>query len=280
MDDSAGQQDSALSVSLVRLGSVLAVKQKMMATWIVHLRVADMLNEAMHSFHDGNFALGNVAPDSGVPDVNWETFNPPSEVTHFRAPAGARYKFADMAFYHTYILHERDLSRDKQKQSFLYGYFYHLVTDNLWNMLVTEPTYRRYQDRFTEDPKFIWTVKKDWYGLDFVYLSEHPNWHTWKTFQTIEYLRSMIDIIPKEAVRQKIEHIKNFYGKPKEQVDAAIEEMPAEYLVHEQLEIFVETATRKLLAVANVLGDPSEKGHSKYMQSALQLLPEIKERIL
>jgi len=30
------------------------------------------------------FAIGNVAPDSGVPDENWENFDPPPEITHFR----------------------------------------------------------------------------------------------------------------------------------------------------------------------------------------------------
>ncbi|MBN1303008.1 MAG: hypothetical protein JXA13_01130 [Anaerolineales bacterium] len=35
----------------------------------------------------GPFAIGNIAPDSGIPDENWENLEPPPEVTHFKKPA-------------------------------------------------------------------------------------------------------------------------------------------------------------------------------------------------
>lgn len=54
-----------------------------MATWIGHLRIAEHLLNEIEGLDESYFALGSLAPDSGVPDENWENFDPPSEITHF-----------------------------------------------------------------------------------------------------------------------------------------------------------------------------------------------------
>ncbi len=53
-----------------------------MATWIVHLRIAENLLACIPALDAAQFAIGNVAPDSGIPDEKWEKFDPPPEVTH------------------------------------------------------------------------------------------------------------------------------------------------------------------------------------------------------
>ena len=55
-----------------------------MASWITHLRVAENLLSQIEGLESSLFAIGNIAPDSGIPDEKWEKFNPPPEVTHFR----------------------------------------------------------------------------------------------------------------------------------------------------------------------------------------------------
>jgi hypothetical protein len=41
-----------------------------MATWIAHLRLAENLLERIPGLDEAQFAIGNVAPDSGIPDEN------------------------------------------------------------------------------------------------------------------------------------------------------------------------------------------------------------------
>jgi hypothetical protein len=54
-----------------------------MGTWICHLRIAEKLLERIEGLDPHAFAIGNIAPDSGIPDENWRTFNPPKLITHF-----------------------------------------------------------------------------------------------------------------------------------------------------------------------------------------------------
>ncbi len=55
-----------------------------MASWMVHLRVADCLLTQLSGISDVGFVMGNVASDSGIPNEDWSAFIPSSEVSHFR----------------------------------------------------------------------------------------------------------------------------------------------------------------------------------------------------
>ncbi|MGA9349697.1 MAG: zinc dependent phospholipase C family protein [Anaerolineae bacterium] len=140
-----------------------------MATWIVHLRLAENLLELIEGLDAGEFAIGNIAPDSGIPDENWENFTPPPEVSHFAGPpdeAGWQ-DITDLEFYRRYLA--RSCPSDNQGRfSFLLGYFFHLVTDNLWNNHIGRPTKARFAAEFEAAPKFVWEIKGDWYGLDHI----------------------------------------------------------------------------------------------------------------
>jgi hypothetical protein len=155
-----------------------------MATWIVHLRIAENILEKVPGLLPTPFAVGNIAPDSGVPDEKWETFMPPSEVTHFKAPQACTHNSDDLGFFRECLAKPE---ADPEKSSFLWGYFCHLVTDNLWVLRIGQPTIERYQSRFDADPDFICEVKKDWYGLDFVYVRKHPESLFWRVFLNCDY---------------------------------------------------------------------------------------------
>jgi hypothetical protein len=53
-----------------------------MARWITHLRIIENLLRFISGLGEVEFAVGNIAPDSGVPDEKWEKVKPPTEVTH------------------------------------------------------------------------------------------------------------------------------------------------------------------------------------------------------
>ena len=47
-----------------------------MASWMVHLRVADKLLSRIRFLDPVAFVVGNIAPDSGVPNADWSAFTP------------------------------------------------------------------------------------------------------------------------------------------------------------------------------------------------------------
>ena len=55
-----------------------------MASWMVHLRIADELLKHLKGTDETCFVVGNMAPDSGVPNDDWTEFDPPYPATHFK----------------------------------------------------------------------------------------------------------------------------------------------------------------------------------------------------
>jgi hypothetical protein len=90
-----------------------------MATWIVHIRIAERLLEQIDGLDSPYFAIGNVAPDSGIPEENWETFDPPAEVLHFQAPEGHQYRREDLSFYHQHLEPHKGINLEPEHLSFL-----------------------------------------------------------------------------------------------------------------------------------------------------------------
>ena len=43
-----------------------------MASWMVHLRIADELLKHISNIDETAFVMGNIAPDSGVPNEDWQ----------------------------------------------------------------------------------------------------------------------------------------------------------------------------------------------------------------
>ena len=54
-----------------------------MASWMIHHRIADDLLMRLQRIDETAFVMGNIAPDSGVPNADWSEFYPPKTVTHF-----------------------------------------------------------------------------------------------------------------------------------------------------------------------------------------------------
>ncbi len=214
-----------------------------MATWIVHLRLAENVLELIPDLDAGQFAIGNIAPDSGIPDENWENFDPPSIMTHFLSPEKDWIGSADIDFYQQH-LSGVDIS-ERERFSFRLGYFFHLITDNLWRTHIYRPTQERFAEDFSADPKFISKVKKDWYGLDLAYVRDHPECIFWRIFLDAEPDACDLNFLPIKAVRQQLEYIKNFYSE----YEKEIEEFyfpPYVYLTQNEVDDFVGETTQRL----------------------------------
>jgi hypothetical protein len=220
-----------------------------MASWIVHLRIAEKLLEQIPGLDAAQFAIGNVAPDSGVPDENWENFDPPSEITHFQRELGEdRIISGDLIFYQEY-LENIESESDTARFSFLLGYFFHLVTDNLWRIHVFRPVRENYHQQFEDDPQFIWEVKRDWYGLDFAHVRADPGGIFWQVFLPAEYAAQYLDFFPLEAIPQQLEYIKAFYQRQDEEVEDRLRLSDNIYLTEKEMNDFVESAAQTILSI-------------------------------
>jgi hypothetical protein len=215
-----------------------------MATWITHLRIAENLLDLLPNLDPERFAIGNIAPDSGIPDEKWEKFDPPPEVTHFGNFLGADRKLADLEFYRKYLLPLRG-SAGIGPVSFRLGYFFHLITDNLWSDRIGVPTAGRFSAEFAADKDFIWDVKKDWYGLDFIYVRDHPDCLFWRVFLDAKPDTGELEFLPFEAVRQRVEYIQQDYQRTDEAVQRTYSR-PYIYLSGTEMDRFVDESTWQL----------------------------------
>ena len=238
-----------------------------MASWIVHLRIAENLLERISALDESLFAVGNIAPDSGIPDERWENFTPPSEVTHFQANGDVHRNCRDLDFYRRY-LGPISLQSKPREFSFLLGYFFHLITDNLWSIRIGRPTSARFEAQFAADKNFIWEVKKDWYGLDFIYLRDHPESLFWRVFLHADYDCVDLDFLPAEAIRQRITYIKQYYQRSDEDIQAMVSR-PFVYLSQGGMDDFVQEASVRLHAIDRYLC--LEQGETGRLSTALAI---------
>jgi hypothetical protein len=222
-----------------------------MASWIVHLRIAEDLLARIPALDESMFAVGNIAPDSGIPDEKWENFSPPPMVTHFQDSDDVHRSCRDLDFYRRYM-EAISLQADSREFSFLLGYFFHLVTDNLWSIHVGRPTHARFEAQFTADKNFIWEVKKDWYGLDFVYLHEHPQSLFQRVFLHADYEGVHLDFMPDEAIRERITYIQQYYQRSDDDT-LAMCKRPFIYLSKDEMDDFVRKTSGRLFDIYQYL---------------------------
>ena len=215
-----------------------------MGTWMCHLRLAENLLERIPNLDPFAFAVGSIVPDSGIPDENWENFTPPKEVSHFLTDAHP-WKIADLDFCRRYLDGEETPDLDPARFSFLLGYYFHLVTDNLWHSAIGIPTKAKFESFFAGEPEAITEVKRDWYGLDFLYLRERPDSFFHRVFLGCTYETDHLDFMPPEAVQERLSYIGEFYQRTDERVQALFDR-PYTYLSRTRMDLFIDETTEIL----------------------------------
>lgn len=191
-----------------------------MATWIVHLRLAENLLDMIDGIDPIHFVIGSITPDLGTPDEKWEKFDPPGELLHFYLQDSPLWRSADLEFYRQYLQDFPNEGENIDRFSFLLGYFFHLITDNFWDNKIDKPTRTKFSAEFEKDSQFVWEVKRDWYGLDFIYLRNNPKSIFYRIFLECSFNCRYLDFLPVEAVHQRIAYIREFYQRKDEKIQA------------------------------------------------------------
>lgn len=179
-----------------------------MASWIVHLRLAQALNQELKHLNLDKtaFYLGNIAIDSGK--VNEDlSIVPPVTISHW-TPSGKRNECRYDDFFHTFCLKKNNLF----EFSFYLGCVAHLITDNYWVDDVLAPVKTKYAEDFKTNDRFILKVKKDWYDLDFLYLKNHPEFEPLKILNEIHDFKNIyLPWFDEDAIQIKIDELTAFY---------------------------------------------------------------------
>ena len=180
-----------------------------MATWIVHLRIADTFIKRgiIPSQYKTEFVLGSLAPDCGYGQKDsLSDFSPPPSVTHW-APSGCKVVCNYTKFYDTYLEgHIKD-----GDYYFYFGYYIHLLTDILWSSSIYMTNRFKYAKEYNDNPEFINVVKQDWYGLDFLFLENTSDFEPMHLLSKVKTVKDYLPYYEKGQLTKQIKYIYDYY---------------------------------------------------------------------
>lgn len=215
-----------------------------MASWMVHLRVADNLINKFNNLSIEDFIVGNIGPDCGEPNETWTEFTPPKEITHWKSGKDEK-TISPELFYNNYF---GEKNNDIKKFSFYIGYYVHLLTDVQWYKDILLPTKEKFKDEFLRDSNYevFERIKGDWYDLDHLFIKENKDFYSFKIFQNLKhYNNNYLEYYSVTAIPKQISYISKFYN---EEQDNLYREYI--YLTEEEMNTFVE---RTCNTIENVL---------------------------
>lgn len=193
-----------------------------MASWIIHLRVADALISRFKNICETEFVVGNLAPDSGVPNADWSDFSPSPVISHFKLPDETGHMRANIGKYiECHFTAEKQMNYTPRQYSFYLGYLCHLLTDLLWVKSVFPICAAKSPEAYATDPKgIVWTWKKDFFDIDTLFLRNNPEFRSFAIYENaIGFKNEYLDIFSSDAFEQKRAYITSFYNVERNDFD-------------------------------------------------------------
>ena len=192
-----------------------------MATWVTHLMIADDVIKKFPFLCRHEFFVGNIAPDCNVENEDWTSFTPSREVTHWMKNDRKVASDCDR-FLHEYV--EKIENLDACKESFLLGYYTHLIVDAEFQRFIRDMArVKSSWERIKQHPELkdkiagmdeTWdSVKllingrermKDIYSLEKEYLDFHPGSGYLTDILGLEYFPDYIEYLPTGAIVRKV----------------------------------------------------------------------------
>lgn len=239
-----------------------------MGTWISHLRITENLLTHFPEVDEVTFTFGNLSPDSGIPNADWTEFDPPKEVTHFLRRGEEEHAIHDLVYYEEYLANLKP-SDDIKRYSFRLGYFFHLICDIMWAKRIGAATKQQFKELFEKDrSKAVSLVKDDWYGLDQLYVRDHPEHIFWRVIMANSNPASYLPFVKDKALHQQYDHIRRFYS---EQGDKWFLSIPYHYLNEKTMSRIVDDSIRAVLMVHEQV---QHMQTFDGLQSSISLLPD------
>ncbi len=96
-----------------------------MASWMVHLRIAGRLLVLFPLLTPTEFVVGNIAPDSGLPNEDGTAYTPNKDESHFRTRGEDGHRHPDpLLFASLYLTPEQLANCTVKERSFYLGYLH------------------------------------------------------------------------------------------------------------------------------------------------------------
>ena len=189
-----------------------------MASWMVHLRIADKLLDRIPGLSPIEFIVGNIAPDSGIPRETGYEFDPPTKVSHFKWNGTIAEPDSFASKYWTETLRS---GYSNQQYAFYLGYLTHLLTDYAWVTEVYYPSKVKFAELLAQDPtNFLSTLKKDWYDLECKYLRDHPGFRAFRVYLgAVGFRNDFMEEFSPDAFDNRRQYITDFYLEGREGLD-------------------------------------------------------------
>ena len=216
-----------------------------MASWMVHLRIADELLKHLDNVDETAFVMGNIAPDSGVPSEDWKEYHPPKTISHFKTKSDDE-TFFDIDAYCSKYFNEETIEKYSLKEfSFFLGYYVHLLTDIRWTETVYLDLLKSYPEECAEDKfKLIWSAKGDWYDLDFLYFEQNPGFRAFSIYENaVNYDNEFMDLFSTDAFENRRQYICGFYHSD----NHGDLHREYHYFTPEQADSFVRTTSQQII---------------------------------
>ena len=208
---------------------------------MVHLRIADKLLDKLPGLAPVEFIVGNIAPDSGVPNEDWSKFTPSKDVSHFKTDGK---QFDASAFARKYFTAEQQAAYTNQQYSFYLGYLVHLLTDVLWVNHILLPSKEKFAAELAADKRqFFQRMKEDWYDLDYKYLRDRPGFRAFRVYLgALGFVNEFMEEFSPDAFDNRREYITSFYLQENDHLDR---EYP--YLTETEMDAFVESSVGDIM---------------------------------
>jgi len=125
-----------------------------------------------------------------------------------------------------------------------------------------KPLKVNYLNELQKNPNFIWIVKRDWYDLDKMYITEKKDSLFWTDFLEAEYNEDFLDFLPREGILRQMEFIKNFYQISKEEY-LRISKKEFVYLKKDEMDNYIQDSTQIILGILEQVFDMKFKPAGK-----------------
>lgn len=198
-----------------------------MATCLIHLRVAEKIKERIKDIDLDYFMAGSIAPDSGG-----------KEITHFYKNKNEEQCIDVKCFYSRHLRPENLFLRSDKTRSFYWGYYCHLIVDNLWNERYYKPAKKKYNG----EGDFAQLFKQEMEVLDFKYLEQNPQNNILLKFMDLEVKLEFFTDFPPKLIYENIEKIKSYYSSSTIKTESKLN-----FLDMTSMERFVDDAVKELI---------------------------------
>ena len=139
----------------------------------------------------------------------------------------------------------------------------------MWAKRIVGATKLQFKELFEKDRKqAVSLIKGDWYGLDQLYVRDHPEHIFWRVIMANPFPPSYLPFVKDKALHQQYDHIRKFYS---EQEDKWFLSIPYQYLNETTMTRIVNDSVEAVLIVSKKIKDLKDFDG---LLSSVSLLPE------